>query len=272
MLPAPAQAAWHGGGGGGGAHGWSGGGGWHGGGWQGGHGWWGGRGWWGGVGFGYWGGYPGWYGYAPYYAGYYPGYAYYPGYPAYPATYAYPGYAQPPAPPPAPARAPAAQHAYNVFFDFDRSELNPVAARIVQQAADSARNTGVTRIYVDGHTDSTGTGGYNQALSQRRAEAVRRQLIADGIPAGEIVTNASGKSGQLVPTADQVREPQNRRVEIVLGDAQTSALEPPAGQPQTQLATANCRDFQRSAEPGGQSPAANGTACLQADGSWRIVR
>ena len=64
--------------------------------------------------------------------------------------------------------------------------------------------------------DRSGTPQYNQRLSQRRAEAVASELVARGVNRGEIGVSAFGESRPLVQTADGVREPQNRRVEIVL--------------------------------------------------------
>jgi outer membrane protein OmpA-like peptidoglycan-associated protein len=74
----------------------------------------------------------------------------------------------------------------------------------------------VTRIEVSGYADLTGTHAYNVALSQRRADSVAAELVSDGVPKDEIVTQAFGDTNPLVPTAEGVREPQNRRVEIVL--------------------------------------------------------
>ena len=73
-----------------------------------------------------------------------------------------------------------------------------------------------TRIEVAGHADRSGTPAYNQRLSQRRADAVAAELVARGVSRSEISVTAYGESRPLVPTADGVREPQNRRVEIVL--------------------------------------------------------
>ena len=67
-----------------------------------------------------------------------------------------------------------------------------------------------------GHADRSGDAAYNQRLSQRRAEAVAAELVRDGVARGNISVQAFGESRPLVPTADNVREPQNRRVEIVL--------------------------------------------------------
>ena len=67
-----------------------------------------------------------------------------------------------------------------------------------------------------GHADRSGTPQYNQRLSQRRADAVAAELVRQGVSRNEIMVTAFGESRPLVPTADGVREPQNRRVEIVL--------------------------------------------------------
>jgi outer membrane protein OmpA-like peptidoglycan-associated protein len=69
---------------------------------------------------------------------------------------------------------------------------------------------------VTGHADRAGPDSYNMALSMRRADAVKAVLVREGVPANQIAVVARGESQPLVPTADGVREPQNRRVEIVL--------------------------------------------------------
>jgi len=118
-------------------------------------------------------------------------------------------------PPPA-APAPEAKRSFQVFFDFDKSNITDAAAKVIQAAADAVKQGNVVRITVTGHTDTVGTASYNQGLSERRATAVKGALVADGVAAGEIATVGVGKAGLLVPTADGVREPQNRRAEIVL--------------------------------------------------------
>ena len=116
---------------------------------------------------------------------------------------------------PAPEAPPvAAKPSYMVFFDFDRSDLTTVAQGVVRQAANDARVGRATRIHVTGHADRAGDSSYNMALSQRRAEAVRAELVRHGTPAEQITLQARGESEPLVPTADGVREPQNRRVVI----------------------------------------------------------
>ncbi|HYZ31938.1 MAG TPA: OmpA family protein [Crenalkalicoccus sp.] len=118
------------------------------------------------------------------------------------------------APPPAPAPAPA--RTYLVFFDWDRADLTARAREIIAEAAQNAQRLQVTRIEVAGHADRSGPADYNLRLSRRRAEAVAAELVRHGIQRNEITIQAFGESRPLVPTADGVREPQNRRVEIVL--------------------------------------------------------
>jgi outer membrane protein OmpA-like peptidoglycan-associated protein len=128
-----------------------------------------------------------------------------------------PAPAAPPAaaPAPAPAPAPAMARNYLVFFDFDKSNLTNEAMNIVRMAANNAKTGNVTRIRLTGHADRSGGDNYNQRLSQRRGEAVKAELVRMGIPTNQIAVLARGESEPLVPTADGVREPQNRRVEIV---------------------------------------------------------
>jgi outer membrane protein OmpA-like peptidoglycan-associated protein len=119
--------------------------------------------------------------------------------------------------PPAPAVIQEiAEKSYLVFFDFDSSQLTPDAQSIVATAAADALAGNSARLDVTGHTDRSGSDAYNQALSIRRATSVQNALIANGVPADLIVIRGAGESEPLVPTADGVREPQNRRVEIVI--------------------------------------------------------
>jgi OmpA-OmpF porin, OOP family len=121
----------------------------------------------------------------------------------------------PPAPPPAPP--PAVQAAsFMVFFDWDRSNLSAQALNTIKQAAAAYKTKGSARITATGHTDTSGPENYNMALSLRRANAVKDALVREGVPATAISVVGMGEKGLLVPTADGVREPQNRRVEIVI--------------------------------------------------------
>jgi len=116
------------------------------------------------------------------------------------------------APPPP---APAITRSFLVFFDFDRSNITPEADRVIQQAYDNYRRAGAVRLTLTGHTDRSGSDRYNQALSLRRANAVKARMMQLGVPEAQIAVIGRGESQPLVPTRDGVREPQNRRVEIV---------------------------------------------------------
>ena len=122
----------------------------------------------------------------------------------------------PPPLPPGPAAAPALARTYLVFFDWDKADLTARAREIIAEAAQNARRVQSTRIEVAGHADRSGSPQYNQRLSQRRADAVAAELVSRGIDRSEVVVTAFGESRPLVQTADGAREPQNRRVEIVL--------------------------------------------------------
>jgi len=121
------------------------------------------------------------------------------------------------APPPSMAQVPAL-----VFFDWDKSNLSPRAMATISQAATAYKATGSPRITSVGNTDSSGSTDYNMALSIRRADAVKRALIQNGVPAAAIETAGRGQTKPLVATADGVREPQNRRVELAGLQSQAS--------------------------------------------------
>lgn len=111
--------------------------------------------------------------------------------------------------------AAALPDSYRVFFDWNRSGLSSGARVLVDQAIRSNRASG-HGIHLIGHTDSSGTDAYNMGLSHRRAETVRSYLIANGVAPDTITSEARGERDALTPTADGVREPQNRQVSIDL--------------------------------------------------------
>ena len=121
-----------------------------------------------------------------------------------------------PAPKPAPVPQAPQPEEFLVFFDFDSSKLTPEALGILKSAADAAKKGNFARIVLTGHADRAGPTDYNFGLSRRRADAVKAELVRLGLSATEISTEAKGETEPLVPTADGVPEPQNRRVEILM--------------------------------------------------------
>ena len=122
--------------------------------------------------------------------------------------------------PPPPATAPAAS--FMVFFDWDSSRLNQQSMTVIGQAAAAFKSRNGTGITATGHTDTSGGDAYNMALSLRRANVVKDALVQQGVPAAAVNAVGVGKAGLLVQTGDGVREPQNRRVEMVVAGARMS--------------------------------------------------
>lgn len=125
--------------------------------------------------------------------------------------------APPPPPPPPPAQVSCNSGPYIVFFDWDQSNLRPDAATVLDNAVAQYANCGTARVMLAGHADRSGAATYNVGLSQRRNATVQSYLQSRGIPQARIATEAFGETQPRVPTADGVREPQNRRVEITYG-------------------------------------------------------
>lgn len=118
------------------------------------------------------------------------------------------------APPPAPAAPDSGPEEFIIFFGHNKSNLTEAAMEVVRDAAAAAKQTGSANVKIVGHTDRSGSDSYNQALSMRRANTVKGALVSEGLADGAIAVDARGESDPLVPTADGVREPQNRRVNI----------------------------------------------------------
>ena len=105
---------------------------------------------------------------------------------------------------------------FMLFFGNDHANVTPESEAVVQEAARVARAHPSARITVAGNADTWGDGAYNRALSRRRAEAVRDALIRDGVNQASIAVEGHGEDVLLVSTKDGVREPKNRRVEIIV--------------------------------------------------------
>jgi OOP family OmpA-OmpF porin len=123
--------------------------------------------------------------------------------------------AQAPAPQPMAQAAPAARP-YLVFFDWDKSALTTSSTTTIDEIAAMLRRSNQSSLRISGHADKSGSDPYNDALSQRRAEAVMGALLQKGVSRTSATVESFGESRPLVDTADNVREPQNRRVEVIV--------------------------------------------------------
>ncbi len=132
-----------------------------------------------------------------------------------------------------------------VYFAFNKATLDASARQVVAEAADEYKRTGAAQVAVSGYADKAGRPAYNQALSERRAEAVRRELERLGVPSSAVQVAAEGENDPAVPTPDGVPEARNRRVVIAM---------PQATPPQAPAAVA----AETPPSPVGAAPAAHG--------------
>ncbi len=115
---------------------------------------------------------------------------------------------------------------FMVFFDWNKANLTPEAKKLIADAAAQAKAMGAKQVHIVGFTDTSGSAAYNMRLSVRRAESVKSEMVRLGVPANIISVEGRGQTDLLVPTADNVREPQNRRATI--GFPKTGAMLSPA--------------------------------------------
>jgi outer membrane protein OmpA-like peptidoglycan-associated protein len=120
--------------------------------------------------------------------------------------------APPPPPPVTEPAAPARQ--FIVFFGYNKYNLTSAGQRVVVEAVRAVKETGTAAVLITGHTDTMGSPDYNQRLSMRRANAVKSELVRQGISAAAISATGKGELELLVQTNDNVKEPQNRRATI----------------------------------------------------------
>ena len=115
---------------------------------------------------------------------------------------------------PALAAAPARPATFTLYFELGTDTLTAESQRLVDQVLGEIARRPVPDVLVIGHTDTVGSDATNDALGQRRADAVREGLIRMGVKAEDVRALSRGKRELAVPTADNVDEPRNRRVVI----------------------------------------------------------
>jgi peptidoglycan-associated lipoprotein len=100
-----------------------------------------------------------------------------------------------------------------VYFGYDRADLTPEARASLREDAEGMKNSqGVSTL--DGHTDERGTFEYNIALGDRRANAVKKYLVALGMPSSKLRTKSAGEANPAVKGHDESAWRWNRRVII----------------------------------------------------------
>jgi outer membrane protein OmpA-like peptidoglycan-associated protein len=114
----------------------------------------------------------------------------------------------------------------DVLFDTGKADLNSGASRKLDQLAEFLTEHPDRRVQIDGFTDSIGSDAYNVELSQRRADAVKAALLTRGIDPSRIGTEGYGKAFPVANNTDSGGRQLNRRVEVVIGGDNGSAITP----------------------------------------------
>ncbi len=105
---------------------------------------------------------------------------------------------------------------FHLYFHSETTTLNRPSASRFPEIVEAIRTEPQVEVNVIGHTDTAGDDSYNWNLSRRRAERIRKKLVKSGIDSDIIFISFHGENDPLIPTADEVHEPRNRRVEIFL--------------------------------------------------------
>ena len=114
------------------------------------------------------------------------------------------------------AARPVPPATYILYFLSDSKELTVESKALLPKIIQTIQERGSTDIVISGHTDKVGEREYNYTLSRDRAKAVYEILLASGAVPANITVTSHGEGNPLIKTADNVSEPRNRRVEVVI--------------------------------------------------------
>lgn len=131
-----------------------------------------------------------------------------------PAPVAAPAPAPAAAPAPAPVAAAKVTYAAEAFFDFDKAVLKPAGKAKLDDLVAKVKDINLEVMIAVGHTDATGTDGYNQKLSVRRSEAVKAYLVSKGIEKNRVYTEGKGEAQPVADNKTKEGRSKNRRVEV----------------------------------------------------------
>ncbi len=114
------------------------------------------------------------------------------------------------------AAQPEPPERFVLYFKTDTTELTEQSARQLPKILTTIRRRSAPEVDVSGHTDKFGTKSYNVKFARNRAEVVRDKIVEIGVQAERVTVSSHGENNPLMPTPDGVREPLNRRVEVVV--------------------------------------------------------
>ena len=130
---------------------------------------------------------------------------------------------EPPAPPPRIAAMP--ERSFGVTFDFNRNTLTRESHIVIAHAAEVAQRTDARRIFVTGHADRVGSESYNKDLSLARAEAVKAEMVRDGVSGDAVYIAGHSFNDPVIPTPPGVHEREDRGATIDLDETPPRAAE-----------------------------------------------
>jgi peptidoglycan-associated lipoprotein len=102
-----------------------------------------------------------------------------------------------------------------IYFDFDSSEIRPEFVPVITAHAHALSRNASVRVRLEGHTDERGSPEYNIGLGERRAQAVRRALMLQGVTDAQVATVSYGEERPAMPGQSEEAWAKNRRVEFI---------------------------------------------------------
>lgn len=103
-----------------------------------------------------------------------------------------------------------------LYFHIGTADLVPESRATFAAIVEAVKRRGAISVSISGHTDAAGSLQLNEKLAYDRAQTVSKLLVQQGVNAERLSVSSHGKGNQLVPTADGVAEPRNRRVEVIV--------------------------------------------------------